>query len=500
MEIETGVVSGPLGPRRRVFRIAALLLAVAGVTAACATEPPPVAPGEAASPGEVAARESAPDRLPDPPDLRSRTHGSDWPTFLGPTRDGKSPETGLPADRSGPRPLLWQVEVGEGYSAPSVALGRLFLFDRVDDRARLRCLRAESGQELWRSKYPTAYEDMYGYSGGPRTAPVVDGARVFPFGVQGRLRAQRVDTGELLWEADTAGRYGVRQNFFGVGSTPVVARGADGGRLIVQVGGSPPDSPGIRSGNAKPDGSGIVAFDLATGRELYRLADELASYASPVLATIDDREGGDSREWGFVFARGGLVGFDPVAGRERFHFPWRARLLESVNAATPVVVGNRVFLTECYGPGSVLLELEGDTPRVVWKDGRRRQSLASHWATPVHVDGVLYGSSGRAGGSSDLRAVELATGEVLWAQPGLRRATVLYVDGHLVVLGEYGELVLVKADPERHVRVADWTPKDAQGDPLLRFPAWNAPILAQGILYVRGKDRLLALELIPPAE
>ena len=33
------------------------------------------------------------------------------------------------------------------------------------------------------------------------------------------------------------------------------------------------------------------------------------------------------------------------------------------------------------------------------------------------------------------------------------------------------------------------------GEPLIRHPAWNAPVLARGLLYVRGKDRLVCLDL-----
>ena len=95
-----------------------------------------------------------------------------------------------------------------------------------------------------------------------------------------------------------------------------------------------------------------MAFDKVTGKVRYRITDELASYASPMLATI----GG--RRWCFVFARGGLVGFEPHSGKVDFQFPWRARVLESVNASDPLVIGHRVFITETYGPGSALLKVE----------------------------------------------------------------------------------------------------------------------------------------------
>lgn len=413
--------------------------------------------------------------------------GSDWPGFLGPNRDATSDETGIRTDWSEGLPILWRAELGEGYGPPSVARGRIFLFDRHGDRARLTCRNAETGEELWRSEYPTDYEDYYDYSNGPRAAPLVDGDRVYTFGVEGRLRCHDVADGDLLWDVDTTAKYGVVQNFFGVGSSPAV----DGDLLIVQVGGSPPGSPKIHSGRVEPDGTAVVAFDKRTGEVRYEVGDELASYAAVKLATIG------SRRWGLVFARGGLLAFDPANGDIDFHYPWRAKILESVNASTPVVVGNRVLLTETYGPGASVLALRPGGYDVVWQDPpRRNQSLACHWNTPVHHDGVVYASSGRSSGNAELRAVELDTGKVLWSEPGLRRSQILSVDGHLVVLSENGVLRLLRANPEKYDPVAELTLEE-NGEKLLEAPAWNAPVLSHGILYVRGRNRLVALELIP---
>ena len=422
-----------------------------------------------------------------PKDLRSRKQGQDWPRFLGPNYDGKSPETGIRTDWSKGLPILWQTEMGEGYAAPVTSLGRIFLFDRVKNEARLRCLHSETGEELWRRTYPTTYEDMYNYSGGPRAAPLVDESTVFIFGVDGMLQARNVPDGELIWQVETSPVYGVRQNFFGAGASPAVF----GDLLLVLVGGSPKDSPGIQSGQVTSNGTGIVAFHKETGEEVYRLGNYLASYASLVLTQWDDEP------WAFAFTRGGLAAFDPKAGEERFFLPWRAKMLESVNAATPVVLDRRVFITETYGPGAAMVAVENNEPRILWQDTRRQRSLASHWATPIHVDGHLYGSSGRATGNGELRSIDLKNGEVKWRERGLGRASVLFVDGHFVVLGEYGELRLVRATPESYQERGRWEPKDDQGKPLLAHPAWNAPILSHGMLYVRGKDRLLALDLIP---
>jgi outer membrane protein assembly factor BamB len=434
-----------------------------------------------------------------PPDLWTRKAGVDWPGFLGPSGDNKSPETGLraPWPEKGP-PVLWTRRLGTSYGGPSVARGRLFTFERHGDQARLSCLKAESGEELWRHEHRMEYEDHYGYNNGPRCTPVVDfdpadphGGRVYSFGVEGQIHCLRFADGKPLWQLDTAKQFHVVQNFFGVGSTPVI----EGGLLIVQVGGSPPESPPIHSGEVRGAGSGVVAFEKLSGQVVWQLSDELASYASPTLATI----GG--RRWGFVFARGGLVAFEPQSGKLDFVYPWRARILESVNAANPVVVGDEVFISECYGPGSSLLKVRPGAHEVVWKDPPTRQkAMQTHWNTSIHHQGFLYGSSGRHSEEAELRCIEWRTGKRRWSQPGLSRSTLLWVDGHLVCLTETGELMLLKANPERFELISRFEPRDSRGQPLLKEPAWAPPVLAHGLLFVRGRDQLVCLELIPASK
>jgi outer membrane protein assembly factor BamB len=218
-----------------------------------------------------------------------------------------------------------------------------------------------------------------------------------------------------------------------------------------------------------------------------------------VLATLGDRR------WCFVFARGGLVGLEPATGKVDFRFPWRARSLESVNASNPVVVGDRVFISETYGPGSALLRVRPGVAEVVWSDERKGpadKSLQCHWMTPIHHDGYLYGSSGRHTEGAELRCVELATGKVKWSEPGLTRCSLLMVDGHFVCLGEDGVLRLLKVNPKKYEEVSRLIVRDpketaADAPSLLKYPCWAAPVLAHGLLYLRGEGRLVCLELIP---
>ena len=430
------------------------------------------------------------------PDLRTRTFGSDWSRFLGPTGDGKSPETSLLTSWSpaGP-PIVWEKEIGTSYGAPTVSQGRLFMFDRHDGSARLTCMKSETGDELWRFEYPTDYEDLYGYNNGPRTCPVVDRNRVYVFGPEGMLHCVAVADGKLLWRIDTASKFHVVQNFFGVGSAPVV----EGELLIVQIGGSPPGRARTLLDTRDPvqgNGSGLVAFNKWTGEVVYQVTDELASYTTPTLATIN------GRRWCFIFARGGLIGFEPRTGTVDFHYPWRAKKFESVNASNPVVVDDLVFISETYGLGSSLLKVRPGGYTVVWKDSERRRNKAMqlHWNTPIHHEGYLYGYSGRHSRGCELRCVELRTGKVVWSHRVHERGSLLYADGHFISLGEFGTLTLIRPTPEKLEVVSKVQLTDEHGKERIRYPAWAAPVLSNGFLYLRGKDRLICLDLIPRDE
>lgn len=425
--------------------------------------------------------------LQDVPDLRTRKTGVDWPNFLGPTQDSVSPETGLlkawPPE--GPK-IVWRRTIGEGYAPPAIQKGRLFQVERVGNKIRTIAVKSETGEPLWDFSYETDYADLYGYDGGPRCAPVVDEDRVYVYGPEGKLHCLKAVDGSVVWKKDLSAEYRVIQNFFGVGSAPLV----EGDLLLVQVGGSPPDSPGIQSGEVKGLDSGLVAFDKRTGKETYRMSAELASYSSPRTATID------GRRWGFLFARGGLLGFEPATGKIDFHYPWRAKILESVNSSQPVVVGDHVLISECYSVGASLLKVKPGGYELVWADGRKRdQSLATHWMTSIHVDGHVFGSSGRHKENAELRCVELKTGAVKWSAPGLTRVSLLLAEGLFYCLGEDGTLRLLKLDPAKPEEVSRVQLQTPDGLPLLRYPAWAAPIISHGFLYVRGKDRLVCLDV-----
>ena len=386
----------------------------------------------------------------------------DWPQWLGPQRDGSydGPAIGADWPAAGP-PEVWRRPVGEGFAGPAVADGRVLLFHRVDGREVLEGLDAASGEPLWRHAAPTAYRDDFGFDEGPRAVPVAAGGRVFTFGAQGRLSAVDLETGALLWEVDTAERFGVRKGFFGAAGSPVV----EDGRVIANVGG----------GDA-----GIAAFDAASGDVLWTATTHEASYSSGVAADI----GGE--RLAVFHTREGLVGLDPASGAVRFEQRWRSRLGASVNAATPLIIGDLIFVSASYGTGAAVFQTGGQALTALWSSD---DVLSNHYATSVYHDGHLYGFHGRQEYGPSLRAVELRSGDVQWSEDGFMAGSVTLAGERLVIVRESGELLLAAAAPDGFMPLAQ-----AQILP----PVVRAyPALAGGRLYVRNTDTLVCIDLRP---
>lgn len=170
-----------------------------------------------------------------------------------------------------------------------------------------------------------------------------------------------------------------------------------------------------------------------------------------------------------------------------------------MNAANPVVVNDRILLSECYSRGSVLVAIGDGTPNVIWEDEEheRDHRLECHWNTPIAVDGFVYGSSGRHSEFAELRCVEMDTGRVVWRRPGLLRSSLTLVDGKLLALTEIGALLLIRATPEHYEELAriDLGP---QGARLLKAPCWASPVLSHGRVYIRGASELVCFDLAQP--
>jgi hypothetical protein len=397
--------------------------------------------------------------------LTSSFQAEDWPQFLGPNRNGSITETNLVSAWSseGP-PVLWRRKVGEGFSGPVVSAGKLILFHRLADQETVECLDAKTGQEFWKTDYPTRYRDDFGFEEGPRATPAVDETRVVTFGAEGTLTCWELASGKKLWSVDARAQFGAGKGFFGVACSPLL----EGQAVLVNIGGR--------------NGAGVVAFDKTTGKVIWQATDDEASYSSPVAATI----GGKRRV--FVITREALVALNPSDGTIGFRYPWRPPMQASVSAAAPIVADDLIFISASYGTGGTLLRFKENKPEKLWSSD---EALSCHYATPVYRDGFLYGFDGRADpglqADSSFRCVELKTGKVRWREDSLKAGTVSLVNGQLLVLTEKGELILAPAIPSGF--------KPTARAQILPFVVRAHPALAGGLFYARSKDKLVCLDL-----
>lgn len=419
-------------------------------------------------------------RKPKPLSKDAVTH--DWTSFLGPTHNGISTETRLskklPA--AGP-PLVWETKKGTGYSSPAIQGDYLVFLHRQGNQEFVECLKADTGERFWQFSYTTAYEDRYGYNNGPRTSPVIDGDRVYTYGAEGKLHCFRLTTGQVVWKRDILTEFRVRQDFFGVASTPLV----EGDVLVVQVG--------------APGGPTVVGLDKLTGHMKWGAGKEWsAGYASPIPATVHGKRrvfaftGGESQP-----PTGGLLVIDPKTGALDTSFPWRSKSYESVNASCPVIFGNSVFISASYKTGGAMLEIAPDGKhKVQWTT----PEFGMHFATPILKDGFLYGFEGRNEPDASLACLDARTGKLMWRQTiewketievnGDRRdqmlspfrGSILQVDGRFLVLGELGHLMWLDLSPKGYKELArTWLFAARQ--------TWSLPVLSRGLLYVVQHER-----------
>lgn len=394
---------------------------------------------------------------------------SDWPQFLGPTRKAVYPADDAIKQwpKEGPR-KVWEKKVGPGFSGPVVSTNRLILFHRLENREVIECLDSNTGKQLWTTDYPSAYRDDFGFDEGPRGTPAISDGRVYTYGAEGVLSCIGLTDGTNVWRVNTKSVFRARKGFFGIGCSPLV----EGNALLLIVGGE--------------KGSGVVAFDKATGNVLWKTSDDQASYASPVVATFQ------KRRCALFLTRSELLALDPASGGRLFQFPFEPPISASVSAATPVVIGNRIFISACYDLGAAMLEVTAASTgklsvRTVWSGDDK---LSNHYANSIRDKGFLYGLHGRTdpgfSPAPSLRCVEIENGKVRWEEP-FEACTLMLVRDTLLILTERGELVRAPASP-------DGFKAEARAQ-VLPSGARAHPALANGFLFARSKDKLVCIDL-----
>jgi outer membrane protein assembly factor BamB len=387
----------------------------------------------------------------------------DWPQWLGPHRDGTSPEK-VSAWKKDPQ-VLWRKAVGEGHSGPVIAGGKVILHTKTagKDEEVVTAYHARTGAQLWQTRYQRArFQSEFG--NGPRATPAIVGNRVYAFGVTGVLTCLDADKGKQIWQADTLARFKAPNLKFGLSCSPLV----EGQRVLVQVGGK---------------GAAVVAFDRDKGNVLWKSLDDPASYSSPIAY-----DQGGKRQVVFLTGRN-VVSLNPVDGKPYWNFSLVDILSES--STTPERFGD--LLVACsvtYGSVGLRLGTRNGKPTATraWK----KASFNCYFSTPVGVGkDRAYFVTGILGFNPQvyLRCVDLSAGKELWHREkvGKYHASLLRTgNDRLLMLDDAGNLILLGPNDKKYHELARSR---------VCGPTWAHPALADGQLYVRDHKDLICLKL-----
>lgn len=387
-----------------------------------------------------------------------------WPWFRGPNRDNVAEVSGeLSFDWSVQGPTaVWAVQLGEGYAAPAVRNGRVYLidYDQAGQSDAVRCFALSTGEELWRRSYPVVVKRNHGMS---RTIPAVTDEHVVTLGPKCHLSCMNARTGEMLWQHDLVAEYGVTVPEWYAGQCPVV----DGNRAIVGVGGK----------------ALLMAFDIVTGKVVWQTPNPrnwVMTHSSVLPITIDGRK---QYVW---CGSGGIVGVSATDGK----LLWESQewVISTATVPTPVWLGDgRLFLSGGYDSGAMFMKLtpSGDGYAAGVEARLKPNVFGSDQQTPALYKGHIYGvkPNGR------LACLDLQ-GQPLW-DSGTDRfglGPYLIVNGTILALSDSGTLTAVEASPARYKRLG-------QAKALEGPEAWGPMAPAGTRLLVRDLTRMVCLEL-----
>ena len=382
----------------------------------------------------------------------------DWPNWRGPNLDGVSKETGWDPEKIDSP--AWTAEVGIGFASVAVSDGRLYTLGHDGTRGKsgketVFCLNAKTGKKIWTKTYEAELLPRL-HEGGPAATPTVHDGRVYTLSKNGRLLCHSAKDGKRHWERNLLVESKMdRPAEWGFASSPLIL----GETLIVEA-------------------DQTLAFHKDTGKPQWKSKAYKAAYGSPTAFT---HKGNPCLA---TVKNDGLVILDARNGKTLAFEKWKTRF--STNANTPIVRGDKIFISTGYQRGCGLFQFTGARLKEIYTS----ENMSTHMSNCVLLGDYLYGFDGNThtGRTRRLRCIELATGKVQWSESGLGIGAVCAAGNRLIVLSEKGEIVVATA-----------TPKSFQ--PSVRAQAssgrhWNVPVLANGFLYIRNAaGRLSAHDL-----
>ncbi|QEG21382.1 outer membrane protein assembly factor BamB family protein [Mariniblastus fucicola] len=405
----------------------------------------------------------------------SDSENSDWPQILGANRNGVLADSVTLGWQKTPD-VIWETEIGEGFSGPVIVDDELILFHRPDG-ARGKFLIVEKfnvtdGRSVWKQKIASQYRGAMDGDAGPKATPVIQDGFVYCYGPDGELACLEFDTGKIVWELNARKKFNASEGYFGCGSSPLVVDG----KVLLNVGGR--------------KGASVVAFDASDGEVLWKAIDDEASYSSPIVVEHD------GKKMAVFLTRTRFVGLDVDSGKVLFSNSFGKRGPTAV-ASMPVAFGSKLFANAAYRVGATVVDLKnlktaGDEIAPDWSS---ENAFASHYGTPVFFNGHFYGTSGREDmRNGSFRCLEASTGDVKWDQDSFPVAHTLLIGEQLLVLDYEGKLSLIEPSPAGFQQIQSAT--------IFNGPTRSIPAFSDGKLFFRSnaKSRVGKLVAIDVSE
>ena len=345
---------------------------------------------------------------------------SEWPNYGGPHRNQVSNEKGLRVIWENNEPkVIWELDVGLGYSSIVESDGLVYTQGNKNGRNTLYCVNAESGNIIWKHTYPCKKDPKY-FDGGSRSTPAIANKMVFLCSHEGDLYALDAYTGNIKWTKNLLTDFDGKRPTWGYSGSPLLVNN----KLILETG--------------SPGGS-LVCLNAKNGDLIWKSGESEAGYASPMLY-------GEELGEVLVFNQFGLVLHNLEDGSVIKKYQHTTRY--GINAAQPMAVENKVFISSAYGKGAALIDFNRRKPVSLWES----DSFSCQMASFVRIDNFAYGIHGQAGSRSDqskLFCLDLRSGTEMWSQKGFGLGTVILVRDTLVIMSDEGQLSLVHANPNK---------------------------------------------------
>jgi outer membrane protein assembly factor BamB len=361
---------------------------------------------------------------------------------------------------------LWSQPIGGGYASFVVADGRAFTIEQRRDHEAVTAYNVATGVELWAHSYPAAFSESMG-GDGPRATPTCHEDRVYSLGAQGEFCCLDAVTGRLLWRKNVLDEAHATVLYFAMATSPLIVDDT-----VVVLSGEP--LPPVKGATNRT----VLAYHKRSGERVWSaLADKLA-YTSPMLVPLAGQ-----RQL-LVVAAKRIVGLKPEDGALQWEIPWEAQYHNSISQ--PVLVDtNRFVVSAGYGGGAMLVEISKSGPgfsaRQVWKNF----NLKNKFNSSVFSNGFVYGLD-----EGILTCIDAATGRRQWKDGRYGYGQLLLASGHLVVLSGDGELILVRANPDRHEEITRFQ--------AIRGKTWNHPAIADGKIFVRNAVEMACFAISAP--